>query len=59
MRTESLKGQPCIYKPITCSEGYCQDCQIYLDRGKYDLRTRKELDDFNAYKDAYLSKIRG
>ena len=26
------KGQPCPYKPITCQEGYCQDCGIYLRR---------------------------
>ena len=25
------KGTDCPYKPITCQEGYCQDCQIYLD----------------------------
>lgn len=31
MNTESLKGKPCPYKPILCQEGFCQDCQIYLD----------------------------
>ncbi len=25
------KGTDCPYKPLTCSEGYCNDCQIYLD----------------------------
>jgi len=34
MRIQSMKSKPCPYKPITCSEGYCQDCQIYLQRGK-------------------------
>ena len=27
----SMKGRPCPFKPILCQEGYCQDCQIYLD----------------------------
>ena len=31
MVTESMKGKCCLYKPILCSEGYCQDCQVYLD----------------------------
>jgi len=25
------KGQPCRYKSITCEEGYCNKCPIYLD----------------------------
>lgn len=25
------KGEACWIKPITCQEGYCNDCQIYLD----------------------------
>lgn len=29
--TISKKGLPCHIKPILCQEGYCQDCQIYLD----------------------------
>jgi hypothetical protein len=28
---ESKKGQGCPYKSITCQEGYCQDCQAYLN----------------------------
>ena len=31
IQTESLKGHACLYKPITCQEGWCNDCQIYLD----------------------------
>jgi len=38
MRTESMKGQECLYgkfldrpTPNICQEGCCQDCQIYLD----------------------------
>ncbi len=23
------KGLPCPYKPITCQEGYCNECEIY------------------------------
>lgn len=30
-QTESRKGQQCDIKPILCQEGFCQDCQIYLD----------------------------
>ncbi len=25
------KGLLCPFKPIRCQEGYCRDCQIYLD----------------------------
>ncbi|MBA7563897.1 hypothetical protein ES708_05558 [subsurface metagenome] len=28
------KGLWCPFKPITCEEGYCHQCQIYLDRLK-------------------------
>jgi len=35
MRIETMKGKPCPYKPILCQEGYCQDCQIYLDYQGY------------------------
>lgn len=31
MNTESLKGKPCPYRPITCQEGFCQNCQIFKD----------------------------
>ncbi len=27
----SRKGTDCPYKPITCSEGFCRDCQIFQD----------------------------
>jgi len=26
----NYKGQPCPFKPITCQEGYCTECNIYL-----------------------------
>ena len=26
------KGLPCPFKSITCQEGYCSGCQIYLDK---------------------------
>ncbi len=29
--TESMKGQACPYKFLLCQEGFCNDCQIYLD----------------------------
>lgn len=25
------KGLPCPFKPIVCEEGYCHQCQTYLD----------------------------
>jgi hypothetical protein len=25
---ENHKGQTCIYKPVLCQEGYCDDCYI-------------------------------
>ncbi|GAH31723.1 unnamed protein product, partial [marine sediment metagenome] len=32
------KGLTCPFKPIVCQEGYCEQCQIYLEwlklRGK-------------------------
>lgn len=31
IQTESRKGTECLYKPIHCVEGFCQDCQIYKD----------------------------
>lgn len=27
----SMKGRDCPYKSIVCQEGFCEDCQIYLD----------------------------
>jgi len=28
---ENNKGMMCPFKPILCQEGYCHECQIYLD----------------------------
>jgi hypothetical protein len=25
------KGQPCRIKPILCEEGFCSECNIYLE----------------------------
>jgi hypothetical protein len=25
------KGEQCQYKAILCQEGYCNECQIYID----------------------------
>jgi len=25
------KGLPCPFRSILCQEGYCRECQIYLD----------------------------
>ena len=32
MRIVTMKGKPCPYKPITCQEGFCQDCEIYQQK---------------------------
>ncbi len=32
MNVQSKKGQKCPYKDIICQEGYCQDCEIYLEK---------------------------
>ena len=40
---ENHKGQPCWIKPITCQEGYCSECQIYLDRTIHGSITPKWL----------------
>lgn len=32
MTIQSMKGKPCPYKSIICQEGYCQDCQIFIQR---------------------------
>ena len=31
--SENHKGQLCLYRktPLTCQEGYCSRCQIFLD----------------------------
>ena len=29
--SENNKGLMCPFKPILCEEGYCRECQIYLD----------------------------
>ena len=34
--SENHKGTDCLYRPITCSEGFCQDCQIYKDYRGYE-----------------------
>ena len=28
MQTESLKGRPCPNRPITCQEGWCNECEL-------------------------------
>ena len=31
MDIENHKGKICPYKKILCQEGYCNNCQIFLD----------------------------
>jgi len=43
-----MKGQLCLYKPggvLICQEGYCQDCQIYLDYRAGDKARKVKLED--------------
>lgn len=28
---ETMKGEPCPYKPVLCQEGLCIRCQIYAE----------------------------
>ena len=35
---QSHKGQACPYKPITCQEGYCDQCWIYWERNAGEKR---------------------
>ena len=28
------KGQPCLYKKMLCQEGFCSECQIYIEAMK-------------------------
>ena len=39
---ESNKGLMCPFKTILCEEGYCRECQIYLDWLK--LKKAKGID---------------
>ncbi len=32
MNHEYHKGDPCVYKPILCQEGYCSGCAIHLEK---------------------------
>jgi len=42
IQTESRKGQECPFKPILCEEGFCGECQVYLDYLGY-LKTTGRL----------------
>ena len=38
------KGTECEYKPITCVEGWCEGCQVYLDyQGHLSTMGRSEI----------------
>lgn len=32
------KGLKCLYRDIFCQEGFCQDCQVYLDLKEEGVR---------------------
>ena len=38
------KGLACPFKPVLCQEGYCHDCQIYLDWQKVEEKMRRDPD---------------
>jgi len=35
VNVEYHKGQTCSYKGITCQEGYCSECLIYVNTTSY------------------------
>ena len=37
---ENNKGLMCPFKPILCEEGYCRECQIYLDWLKLEKKLK-------------------
>ena len=37
----NMKGKKCPYKDIICQEGYCKDCQIYLDFQKGGIKSMR------------------
>jgi len=37
---ENNKGLMCPFKPILCEEGYCRECQIYLDWLKLEKKPK-------------------
>ncbi len=43
MKIETFKGKDCPYKPITCQEGYCPDCQIYRNHSQGAMGQHKKL----------------
>jgi hypothetical protein len=32
MHIEYHRGEPCVYKPLLCQEGYCSNCEIYMNQ---------------------------
>lgn len=65
MTTATMKGNECPYKPILCSEGFCQDCQIYLDyqghqrtMGKATSLTPQWLIDFEKEQGSKVAILR-
>ena len=52
IQTESMKGLNCPYKSITCQEGFCRDCQIYLDYFE-----NVQAEDFVERLDFFLSEF--
>lgn len=32
LNLEYHKGQPCVFKPLLCQEGFCCECIIYLEQ---------------------------
>jgi hypothetical protein len=32
LNLEYHKGQPCVFKPLLCQEGYCSECIICLEQ---------------------------
>jgi len=50
MCLEYHKGQPCVYKPILCQEGYCSECDIYYQSLLHSELATKGTDEKNLIK---------
>ena len=50
------RGEACDIKPITCSEGFCEDCQIYTDY-KGHQRTMGGIASLKYYETERVDKL--
>ena len=58
MKIGTLKGKDCPYKPITCQEGYCYDCQIYRNHIEYPGAMGQELEAHEKLEADKMAKLK-